>query len=111
MVSPVRGDYRRRQAEIPLIVLCRFPGPAVEWARRAQESFGGRVGYIPGTIYHLWHGNLVNRNYMGRHELMAGFDPDRDIQQAPNGVWLWSDPHSELARNVKDYFRSRKEDG
>jgi hypothetical protein len=29
MVSPVRGDYRRRQAEIPLIVLCRFPGPAV----------------------------------------------------------------------------------
>jgi hypothetical protein len=83
----------------------------LEWARRAQESFGGRVGYIPGTIYHLWHGNLVNRNYMGRHELMAGFDPDRDIQQAPNGVWLWSDPHSELARNVKDYFRSRKEDG
>jgi hypothetical protein len=29
MVSPVRGDYRRRQAEIPLIVLCRFPGPAL----------------------------------------------------------------------------------
>src|SRR6516225_7803073 len=29
MVSPVHGDYRRCQAEIPLIVLCRFPGPAV----------------------------------------------------------------------------------
>jgi hypothetical protein len=29
MVSPVRGDYRRCQAEIPLIVLCRFPGPAL----------------------------------------------------------------------------------
>ncbi|WP_253711826.1 hypothetical protein [Bradyrhizobium sp. WD16] len=28
MVSPVRGDYRRCQAEIPLIVLSRFPGPA-----------------------------------------------------------------------------------
>jgi hypothetical protein len=83
----------------------------LEWARRAQESFGGRVGYIPGTIYHLWHGDLFNRNYMGRHVLMAGFDPYRDIQQAPNGAWLWSDPQSELARNVKDYFRSRKEDG
>jgi hypothetical protein len=83
----------------------------LEWARRAQASFGGRVGYIPGTIYHLWHGDLVNRNYMGRHELMAGFDPDRDIQHAPNGVWRWSDPQSELARNVKEYFRSRKEDG
>jgi len=83
----------------------------LEWARRTQESFGGRVGYIPGTIYHLWHGDLSDRDYMGRHELMAGFDPYRDIWQAPNGAWLWSDPQSELARNVKDYFRSRKEDG
>jgi hypothetical protein len=29
MVSPVHGDYRRCQAEIPLIVLCRFPGSAL----------------------------------------------------------------------------------
>jgi hypothetical protein len=29
MVSPVHGDYRRCQAEIPLIVLFRFPGPAL----------------------------------------------------------------------------------
>jgi hypothetical protein len=29
MVSPVRGDYRRLQVEIPLIVLFRFPGPAL----------------------------------------------------------------------------------
>src|SRR5882762_10553545 len=29
MVSPVHGDYRRYQAEIPLIVLSRFPGPAL----------------------------------------------------------------------------------
>jgi hypothetical protein len=29
MVSPVHGDYRRCQAEIPLIILCRFPGPAL----------------------------------------------------------------------------------
>ena len=29
MISHVHGDYRRCQAEIPLIVLCRFPGPAL----------------------------------------------------------------------------------
>jgi hypothetical protein len=29
MVSPVHGDYRRYQAEIPLIVLSRVPGPAL----------------------------------------------------------------------------------
>jgi hypothetical protein len=30
MVSPVHGDCRRSQAEIPLIVLSRFPEPALE---------------------------------------------------------------------------------
>src|SRR5207344_2013656 len=30
IVSPVHGDYRRCQAEIPLIVLFRFPGPALQ---------------------------------------------------------------------------------
>src|SRR5258708_22205978 len=29
MVSPVHGNYRRCQAEIPLIVLSRFPRPAL----------------------------------------------------------------------------------
>src|SRR5216683_4907364 len=38
MVSPVHGDYRRCQAEIPLIVLSRFPGPALMWAKLAEQS-------------------------------------------------------------------------
>jgi hypothetical protein len=83
----------------------------LEWARPAQKSLGGRLGYIPGAIHHLWHGDLSDRDYMGRHTLMAAFNPYRDIRQASNGVWLWNDPQSELARNVKDYFMKRKEDG
>jgi hypothetical protein len=31
MVSPVHGDYRRCQAEIPLIVLSKFPRPALSY--------------------------------------------------------------------------------
>jgi hypothetical protein len=40
MVSPVHGDYRRCQAEIPLIVLCRFPGPALESLAGFAATFG-----------------------------------------------------------------------
>jgi hypothetical protein len=29
VVSPVHGDYRRYQAEIPLIALSKFPRPAL----------------------------------------------------------------------------------
>ncbi len=83
----------------------------LEWARGAQRAFGGRIGYIPGSIYHLWHGDLSNRNYMARHELTADFDPHCDIRKATNGAWVWSDLRSELAGRVKDYFRDRKEDG
>src|ERR1700756_4491063 len=32
MVSPVHGDYRRYQAEIPLIALSKFPRPALHSA-------------------------------------------------------------------------------
>src|SRR5882757_8374357 len=43
MVSPVHGDYRRCQAETPLIVLFRFPGPALtSWtgcARSWRQGF------------------------------------------------------------------------
>jgi hypothetical protein len=37
MVSPVRGDHRRIQAEIPLIVLSRFPGPALRLPGRTAR--------------------------------------------------------------------------
>src|SRR5216683_6144377 len=40
MVSPVHGDYRRCQAEIPLIVLFRFPGPALfAWVKPARSRW------------------------------------------------------------------------
>src|SRR5712664_902565 len=40
MVSPVHGDYRRYQAEIPLIVLSRFPGPALNRDAADQVRIG-----------------------------------------------------------------------
>jgi len=45
MVSPVHGDYRRCQAEIPLIVLCRFPGPALFDYWGAVNFFAIIIGY------------------------------------------------------------------
>jgi hypothetical protein len=41
MVSPVRGDHRRIQAEIPLIVLSRFPGPAL-YSKNGMLHLGHR---------------------------------------------------------------------
>jgi hypothetical protein len=38
MVSPVHGDYRRYQAETPLIALSKFPRPALTSGRIAEFS-------------------------------------------------------------------------
>src|SRR6266852_5544675 len=57
MVSPVHGDYRRCQAEIPLIVLSRFPGPAL-WFAHAEDKTDARFsrckdhGADPARIPH-----------------------------------------------------------
>jgi DNA invertase Pin-like site-specific DNA recombinase len=44
MVSPVHGDHRRCQAEIPLIVLCRFPEPVLlSFAQFEREVTSERI--------------------------------------------------------------------
>jgi hypothetical protein len=68
MVSPVHGDYRRCQAEIPLIILCRFPGPALPpgpWhasiqgspcsfqLRKQRDDFAAMLAQIPTSCSFL----------------------------------------------------------
>lgn len=81
-----------------------------KWAASRQAR---HLDYIEGRIFHLWHGDFTNRQYRERHEILVrnNFDPDRDIQLAPNGTWRWTDADSQLAREVAEYFRDRREDG
>jgi hypothetical protein len=59
MASPVHSDYRRCQAEIPLIVLCRFPEPAL-------ASVGGLFRYfIPAS----------RRAFLIKTWVLSVFDP------------------------------------
>src|SRR5450755_2749552 len=47
MVSPVHGDYRRCQAEIPLIILFRFPGPALIVGAQSIYMQGAGYAWMP----------------------------------------------------------------
>src|SRR5450432_933109 len=52
MVSPVHGDYRRCQAEIPLIILFRFPEPALISRSCAPAAIGLNVRErVNGSIF------------------------------------------------------------
>lgn len=80
-----------------------------EWALK----FGVHdVGYIPGTVRHLWHGDRAGRKYGFRHQLLAShdFDPETDVRLAPNGLLEWASSKPSLHSDVRDYFRDRAED-
>jgi hypothetical protein len=83
------------------------------WAHPYYRAVGERIGHITGRLYHLWHGNLENRNYAGRHKAIAecNFDPDIDIAVGSNGAWQWKRSRPDLEEFCTNYFMSRAEDG
>ena len=82
----------------------------LRWAEPFHKVVAHRVGHLPGKIYHLWHGDRINRKYRDRYRLLRSFDPYSDIFLASNGAWQWKDPQSELAQSAKNYFLERLED-
>ncbi|NNM28498.1 MAG: hypothetical protein HKO57_03195 [Akkermansiaceae bacterium] len=83
------------------------------WGRPFHAATGGRVGVLPGAIAHLWHGDLEDRRYGTRHDVLRDhhFDPARDIALGDTGSWTWSSDKPGLHRAVAGYFDSRREDG
>ena len=83
------------------------------WASAISPRLFGGVGYVPGNLRHLWHGSLGDRRYLVRNQdlLKLDFDPSAELQLSPSGCWIWKDPHSPAAQFIKNYMRSRREDG
>lgn len=71
------------------------------WAKGARTSFD----FVPGRIRHMPHGSVKRRNYRGRNQPIADFDPD-DLVLEDNRLYSWA--HSDIALR---YFSERAEDG
>jgi hypothetical protein len=84
-----------------------------KWAQKAFRYCQGDLGCMPGTVFHLWHGDHENRRYMERQNEMRkiGFDPFVDITIDEVGCLRWASDHPKLHQFVRDYFALRKEDG
>jgi hypothetical protein len=83
------------------------------WAKRFSAAMSGGVGSIDGQIFHLWHGDLRDRNYAKRYEGLRRFcfDPFKDLTLDRAGCWRWSSPKRAMHEYVRTYFESRREDG
>ncbi len=84
----------------------------LSWAGQLNDPSGEKVGFVPGTVYHCWHGRFQRRNYRGRHGMLKhlGFDPYNDLYTADNGTWSWAQHAADLQTAVASYFFERLED-
>lgn len=81
------------------------------WAASFSDAVQRSVGYVPGRVFHLWHGDLKNRRYAERPSWLEHFDPFTDIALDSNDCWRWSSDKPELHTQLSRYFESRLEDG
>lgn len=84
-----------------------------DWRFRASRYVDGCVQYIPGLIVHSWHGDLKNRQYVDRHQILIeeGFNPYEHIRIATEGHWEWTPAAPPRIRErIHEYFASRLED-
>jgi len=83
------------------------------WARKVYEVVKCRVGYVPGKVLHLWHGDHASRQYFNRGvELNAfAFDPSKDLSIDSFGCFAWNSRKAALHLWAERYFVTRREDG
>ncbi len=75
----------------------------LKWAKPFHSDVQSSLGWIEATIDHLWHGNLSNRNYRQRWEILQrhNFDPAKDMTIGDNGCFQWSSDKPELHREIQ----------
>lgn len=111
MAHAFSGDFSARC--LPLILTAGMVEHFRDWAERAWQTVRGRIGYVRGSVQHLWHGEDQNRAYVARfHNLSElGYEPLTHLQLDPGGLWAFTDAgRRALAEWSGGYFRGRQED-
>lgn len=76
----------------------------IEWSEKFHQAIGNEnnVGFVKGTLLHIWHGDLFKRDYLNRIKINTG--KIKQIQQKDeNGLYETDDDSF-----VQDYFVSRE---
>ncbi|MGB6326668.1 MAG: hypothetical protein WBG11_13110 [Methylocella sp.] len=82
------------------------------WESRAIAAVNYKLGFVPLTIEHRWHGDKKRRGYESRWTIFVEhqFDPRADLKRNTYGVLEFSGNKPELERMFDNYLRNREED-
>lgn len=82
-----------------------------DWARKAHRQVNGKIGHVPGTLVHLDHGSHLGRQYNERYRLVAGLDPEVDLEIEASGLWAWTGTRAakRFRAALNGFFASRQD--
>lgn len=81
------------------------------WTLYREKFKNIKHSYINGLIVHYWHGDLINRKYTERSQILinGNYDPENDITYDKDGVLKFTEEGKRLEPLIEQYFLSRKE--
>lgn len=84
-----------------------------DYMQKLHALVRGNVGFVPGIVNHLWHGDRDLRRYRERHADLARrqYDPVEDVRVGLNGLLEWATDKPALHESAYSYFKQRKDDG
>jgi hypothetical protein len=84
----------------------------MRWQDRALRHVNYNIGFVGGTIEHLFHGRKDDRGYETRWGMFLkhGFDPLDDLVRNSHGVLEFADTKPELRHDFDQYLQARNED-
>lgn len=79
-----------------------------EWSEKFFNVVNGKIGYVKGDLFHIWHGDINKRDYLKR---IQDFTPTskKINNKDKNGLYI-TDSHQDEAY-IKNYFRQREVNG
>lgn len=102
----------RAYASIPNNVTDSYRKYIYDWQKRSIDGVKMDVGFVPGTIKHMWHGKKKTRYYQERWGILQKhkFCPMNDLKRDWQGLLQLEDHRIGLRDDIRQYFRARLED-
>jgi hypothetical protein len=95
-----RGFTGTAQLRLAHLASQELQADIAKWCAAMYDRVQGKVGCVPGTALHLYHGELANRRYEDRWRLLEDFNPHTQLAPHPSqySPLLWSSTVPEVLR-------------
>jgi hypothetical protein len=75
-----------------------------QWSKEFYKVVNGKIGYVKGNLYHIWHGDIYKRQYLKR---IQDFTPKTKqiVHRDKNGLFITNKGDDTY---MKNYFKQRE---